>query len=633
MELVNMTIDGKQVQVSKTATILEAANNAGIKIPTLCYHPELRPEGNCKVCVVEVEGEMVSSCVYQVAEGMVVRTNTETVWESRKVAVERLLANHPQDCLSCQRNLNCELQTIAAELGISQVRFTSDRKQYPLDKGNPSLVRDPNKCILCGRCIRVCSDRQGVNVYSFANYGPDTVVAPAIDKGLHRVACTYCGQCATVCPTAAIVIKNDIAPVWQAIYDSNKHVVVQTAPAVRVALGEALGLNTGDIVTGKMVAALHRLGFDRVFDTNFAADLTIMEEGHELLDRVINDGGVLPMITSCSPGWVNFAELMYPDLLDHLSTAKSPQQMFGTLIKTYYAEKTSIDPQDIVSVSIMPCTAKKAEAVRDDMFTSGYQDVDYVLTTSELARMIREAGLDFAALPEEEFDAPLGIGSGAGVIFGVSGGVTEAALRTLSEVVTGKELDFIDFRDVVGGLAGIKEAEVQIGELKLKIAVAHTLKNARKLMDLIRKGEADYHFIEIMACPGGCISGAGQPRAVAKDFRQTRMDSIYECDKCASLRKSHLNPAVKELYDTWLGKPLCEKSHDLLHTYYMHQKRDENTETTPEKTVLPGTGMPKVSATPLPSREDLGHTRKNINIVAVTEQLIKGQKMPHSNRN
>jgi NADH-quinone oxidoreductase subunit G/NADP-reducing hydrogenase subunit HndD len=573
MEMVTITIDGQKVQVSKTATVLEAARAAGIKVPTLCYHPELRPEGACRVCMVEVEGarSLVASCVFPVNEGMVVHTNTANVREARKVVVELLLANHPQDCLSCQRNLNCELQTMAGELGIREVRFEGERKQYPLDAGNPSLVRDQSKCILCGRCIRACSERQEVHVYSFANRGFDTTVVPAFNQGLHEVACTYCGQCASVCPTAAIVIKNDTPSVWQVLNDPTKHVVVQTAPAVRVALGEALGLETGTIVTGKMVAALRRLGFDRVFDTNFSADVTIMEEGSELLDRVTN-GGVLPMITSCSPGWVNFAELMYPDLLDHLSTAKSPQQMFGTLVKTYYAEKSGIDAKDIVSVSIMPCTAKKAEAVREELRSSGYQDVDYVLTTSELAMMIREAGFDFAALPEEEVDAPMGIGSGAGVIFGATGGVTEAALRTLYEIVTGKTLESIEFHNV-RGLTGVKEAEVQVGELKVKVAIAHTLKNARILLDKIRKGEADYHFIEIMACPGGCIGGAGQPISSCTDFRQKRMDAIYECDQSLPIRKSHLNPAVKELYDTWLGKPLGEKSHHLLHTHYHKQER------------------------------------------------------------
>ena len=573
MDMVNVTIDGRKLQAPKSATVLTAAQAAGISVPSLCYHPELRPEGACRVCVVEVEGakSLVASCVYPVNEGMVVRTNTAAVREARKAVVELLLANHPQDCLSCQRNTNCELQTMAADLGIRKVRFDGVKKNLPLDANNPALVRDPNKCILCGRCIKACSDRQGVNVYSFAKRGFDTVVAPAFEVGLDQAPCTYCGQCASVCPTAAIVEKDDTQAVWEAISDPTKHVIVQTAPATRVALGEALGMNSGSIVTGKMVASLRRIGFDKVFDTDFTADLTIMEEGHELLHRLQNKG-VLPMVTSCSPGWVNFIELMYPDLLPHLSTAKSPQQMFGALAKTYYAEKTGIDVKNIVSVSIMPCTAKKAEAVRPEFAANGVQDVDYVLTTRELGRMIKESGIDFAALPAEEYDAPFGIATGAGVIFGSSGGVMEAALRTVAEVVTGKTLESIDFKEV-RGLAGIKEAAVPIGDLTVKIAVANTLANARIMMEKIRAGEADYHFIEIMACPGGCIGGGGQPVPVCEETRLNRIAAIYECDQGSQLRKSHENPAIKELYDTWLGKPLGEKSHHLLHTHYKAQNR------------------------------------------------------------
>lgn len=573
MEKVTVTIDGRTVSVPRTATVLEAAQMAGVKIPTLCYHPELRPEGACRVCMVEVKGarSLVASCVYPVNDGMVVNTNTADVREGRKTVVELLLANHPQDCFSCARNLNCELQSIAADLGIRKIRFDGEQTNYPLDDNNPALVRDQSKCILCGRCIRACSERQGVHVYSFTNRGFHTTVSPAFGQGLDQVACTYCGQCSAVCPTAAIVEKDDTAAVWRALGDPAKHVVVQTAPAVRVALGEALGLDHGTIVTGKMVAALRRIGFDRIFDTNFSADLTILEEGSELIERLTH-GGTMPMITSCSPGWVNFVELMYPDLLDHLSTAKSPQQMFGALAKTYYAEKSGIDPKNIVSVSIMPCTAKKAEAVRPEMKSSGYQDVDYVLTTRELGRMIREAGVDFANLPGEEFDAPLGISTGAGMIFGATGGVTEAALRTVAEIVTGKALDNIEFTDV-RGLTGIKEAVVSLGELQVKVAVAHTLANARIILDKIRKGEAEYHFIEIMACPGGCIGGGGQPVPVNADVRRQRIGSIYDCDQAYTIRKSHENPAIQELYATWLGKPLGEKSHKLLHTHYHPQHK------------------------------------------------------------
>ena len=573
-EMVNITIDGQQVQVPKTSTVLEAATSLGIKIPTLCYHPELRVEGACRVCVVEVQGarSLVASCVYPVNEGMVIKTSTPAVREARKVVVELLLANHPSDCLSCQKNQNCELQDMASDLGIREIRFDGEKKNLPLDAANPSLVRDQNKCILCGRCIRACSERQGVHVYSYANRGFNTTVVPAFNLGLDEVACTYCGQCAAVCPTGAIVEKDDTEAVWAALGDESKHVIVQTAPAVRVALGEALGLPVGTIVTGKMVAALRRLGFDKVFDTNFSADLTIMEEGSELIERLTNKGK-LPMITSCSPGWVNFIELKYPDLLDHLSTAKSPQQMFGALAKTYYPEKAGLEAKNIVSVSIMPCTAKKAEAVRPEMNSSGYQDVDYVLTTRELARMIREAGIDFARIAEEETDSPMGIGTGAGVIFGASGGVTEAALRTVAKVVSGKELENIEFK-ALRGLTGIKEAQVEIKPgLTVKVAIAHTLANARVLLDKIRKGEADYHFIEMMACPGGCSGGGGQPISTCTADKVKRMDALYECDENLPLRKSHDNPEIKELYDSWLGKPLGEKSHKLLHTHYHAQNK------------------------------------------------------------
>ena len=569
MEMVTVTIDGKQIKAPKTSTVLEVCRTAGVSVPTLCYHPELRPEGACRVCMVEVEGArtLVASCVYPVNDGMVVKTNTAQVREARKTVVELLLANHPPDCLGCQRNLKCELQKIASELGIRKIRFDGERKQYPLDKSNPSLVRDQEKCILCGRCIRACSERQGVHVYSFVNRGFSTTVNPAFNLGLDEVACTYCGQCVAVCPTAAIVEKDDTDQVWQAISNPKKHVIVQTAPSVRVALGEELGMDHGQIVTGQMVAALRRLGFDKVFDTDFSADLTIMEEGHEFIHRLLN-GGQLPMITSCSPGWVNFIENFYPDLLGHLSTAKSPMQMFGALVKTFYAEKTGIDPKDIVSVAIMPCTAKKAEAAREEMG----DDVDIVLTTRELGRMILQAGIDFTNLESEEFDTPLGISSGAGVIFGASGGVMEAALRTVADVVTGETLEDFEYHGV-RGLTGIKEAEVTLAGKTVKVAVANTLSNARIMMDKVRRGEADYHFIEIMACPGGCIGGGGQPTPISAEIRQRRIDSIYESDMHHEYRKSHDNPAIKELYNTWLGKPNGEKAHHLLHTHYHPQHK------------------------------------------------------------
>ncbi|MDR2006174.1 MAG: [FeFe] hydrogenase, group A [Acidaminococcales bacterium] len=572
-DMVNVTIDGRKVSVHKSASVLNAANKAGAKVPTLCYHPELRPEGACRVCVVEVEGSrtLVASCVYPVSEGMIVRTNTDAVRHARRSVVELMLANHPPDCLVCVRNKNCELQKVAAELGLREIRFDGEKKKHPLDANNPSLVRDNEKCILCGRCVRVCSERQGVHVYSFTRRGFGTVVSPAFDAGLDEAACTYCGQCSVVCPTAAITEKDDAEAVWKAISDPTKHVIIQTAPSVRVALGETQGLAPGAIVTGKMVAALRRMGFDKVFDTNFSADLTIMEEGSEFIHRLKN-GGKLPMVTSCSPGWVNLAEMFYPDLLEHLSTAKSPQQMFGAVAKTYYAEKSGIDPKNIVSVSAMPCTAKKAEAVRPQMRSSGYQDVDIVITTRELGRMIKEAGIDFAQIEEEEFDAPMGIGSGAGAIFGATGGVMEAALRTAYELLTGEELKNLDFNDV-RGLKGLKEASVNIAGVEVKVAVVNTLGEARQMMERVRAKEAPYHFIEIMACPGGCISGGGQPAPVDGEIRMKRQASIYEIDRCSAVRKSHENPAVKTLYAEWLGQPLGEKAHKLLHTHYHAQHR------------------------------------------------------------
>ena len=574
MTMVNLTINGKQIQAPQGATILEAARAAGIYIPTLCYHPELRPEGACRLCMVEASGArtLVASCVYPVSEGMVVKTNTDKVREARKTVVELLLANHPKDCLCCQKSGDCELQKIAADLGLRKIRFEGgETKAHTIDCSNPSLVRDQEKCILCGRCIRICRDVQGMNVYSFAGRGFNTIVSTAFEHDLKDAVCTYCGQCASVCPTGAIVEKDDTDQVWKAINDPDKVVIVQTAPSVRVALGEELGIPAGSIVTGKMVAALRSLGFDKVFDTNFSADLTIMEEGHEFIDRLQN-GGVLPMITSCSPGWVNMIELKYPELLPHLSTAKSPQQMFGAVAKTYYAEKAGIDPAKIVSVSVMPCTAKKAEAQREEMCDSGYRDVDIVITTRELGRMIREAGLDFAALPEETFDSPLGTGTGAAVIFGNTGGVMEAALRTVADVVSGEDLPKIEY-DEVRGMEETREAVLTIAGREIKIAVVNTLGSARKMLERIKAGTADYQFIEVMACPGGCIGGGGQPVPVNREIRQIRREALFECDRMSELRKSHENPEIKALYDNWLGKPLGEKAHHLLHTHYSAKVR------------------------------------------------------------
>lgn len=574
MDMVTLTINGQTVQTGKKATILEAARAAGIYIPTLCYHPELTREGACRLCVVEASGArtLVASCVYPVSEGMVVETNTPKVREARKLVVELLLANHPKDCLSCQKSMDCELQTIAAELGIRKIRFAGgEMKAHTIDAANPALVRDQEKCILCGRCIRACSEIQGMDVYSFAERGFHTIVSTAFEQGLEQVACTYCGQCASVCPTAAIVEKDDTDKVWAALGDKSKHVIVQTAPSVRVALGEELDIPVGEVVTGKMVAALRQLGFDKVFDTNFSADLTIMEEGHEFIER-LTKGGTLPMITSCSPGWVNMIELKYPELLPHLSTAKSPQQMFGAVAKTYYAEKAGINPADIVSVSIMPCTAKKAEALRPEMRSSGYQDVDIVITTRELGRMIRETGIDFASLQPEEFDSPLGRSSGAGVIFGTTGGVMEAALRTVADKVTGEDLPQVEYK-AVRGMGTVREASLTLAGQEVRIAVVHTLKAARAMLESIKAGKADYHFIEVMACPGGCIGGGGQPVPVDAEVRKARREALFDCDEACEIRKSHENPDIIELYESWLGKPLSEKSHHLLHTHFTPQKR------------------------------------------------------------
>ncbi|MGE5580836.1 MAG: NADH-dependent [FeFe] hydrogenase, group A6 [Bacillota bacterium] len=565
---VTLTIDGKNVTVPEGTSILEAAKTVGVDIPSLCYLKDLNVIGSCRVCVVEVERakSLQAACVTPVVPGMVVHTNTPKVRASRRMTVELILSDHPYECPTCPRNLNCELQSLAERLGIREVRFEGIREEKPLDMSTPGIVRDANKCILCRRCAAVCSKIQGVDAIGPIGRGMETIIGPAWGESMAESPCVQCGQCTLVCPVGALYERDYTNDVWKALQDPTKHVVVQTAPATRVAIGEPFGLEPGSISTGKMVAALRSLGFDKVFDTDFTADLTIMEEGSELLQR-IKEGGTLPLITSCSPGWIKYMEEFYPDLSDHVSTCKSPQQMFGALAKTYYAEKMGIDPANIVSVSIMPCTAKKFECQRPEMNSSGFQDVDYVLTVRELARMIKESGLDFKSLPEEEYDAPLGISTGAGVIFGATGGVMEAALRTAYELYTGKPLDKIDF-EPVRGLTGLKTATVDADGTKLRVAVAHTLANARLLLDKVKSGEEQYHFIEIMTCPGGCIGGGGQPIPTDTEIRQKRIDAIYEVDRDMPLRKSHENPAVQELYRTYLGKPLGHKSHHLLHTTY-----------------------------------------------------------------
>jgi iron-only hydrogenase group A len=581
-KLVTVRINGSEYNVPSGATILDACKTAGIRIPTLCYMQDVAKNASCGVCVVEVKGakSLVRSCTACVREGIEIITNSARIRDARKTNIELLLANHPKECLSCVRNQNCELQTIAAELGVMSDRFVPTKKRMEMDVTSPSLVRDPNKCILCGRCVAVCANVQTVHAIAASGRGIRTRISTYMEKGLGNVACTNCGQCALVCPTAAIVERDDTDEVFEELLDPEKVVVVQTAPAIRVGIGEAMGMTPGSLVTGQMVAGLRRLGFSKVFDTQFTADLTIIEEAHELLHRIKNKG-TLPMITSCSPGWIKFAEHFFPNSLDHLSTCKSPQQMFGALAKTYYAAKMNIDPRKIVVVSVMPCTAKKYEARRPEMMSAfehwkekrgwssedAFYDIDYVLTTRELARMFKESGIQFASLPREEFDSPLGESTGAAVIFGATGGVMEAALRTAYEVVTGKTLTDINFSGV-RGMEGIKEAEVDLNGLKLKVAVAHTLGNARKLLEQIERGESPYAFIEVMSCPGGCLGGGGQPIPTSWEIRKMRAESIYAEDLGKGIRKSHENPQVAALYKESLKAPLGELSHHLLHTSY-----------------------------------------------------------------
>ena len=568
MKNIKIKIDNIDMIVPEGTTILEAAKKININIPHLCYHPDQAIKANCRLCVVEVAGskKLTPACSSYVFEGMEVQTNTKKVRDMQKGVLELILSNHDQNCLTCLRNGNCELQALCQRFNISKTNLEDTVEALPLDNTNPSLVRDSAKCIKCDRCVDACQKVQEVHVLTHSHRSIHYNITPAYEMPLEDTFCVFCGQCSAVCPVGAIVEKDDTAKVWDAIYDSDKHVIVQVAPAVRVALGDAFNLPKGTIVTGKMVAALRRLGFDKIFDTNFTADLTILEEGNELIQRVTN-GGKLPMITSCSPGWINFIEGRYDHLLDHLSTCKSPQQMFGALSKSYYADLTGIDPKNIYTVSIMPCTAKKYEAARPEMMTNGVQEVDAVLTTRELARMIQSAGIDFVGLEEDQFDNPFGIGTGAGAIFGATGGVMEAALRTAYEVITGKGLPSLNFIEV-RGLEGIKETTVHIDGLDLKVAVAHGLGNAKTLLKQIEKGESPYAFIEVMACPGGCIGGGGQPIKSTMDVKQQRMDAIYQIDEDLPLRKSHKNPDVMKLYADYLGEPLGHKSHELLHTHY-----------------------------------------------------------------
>ena len=573
MEMVNITIDGQKIQVPSNYTVLEAARQANIDIPTLCYLKDVNEIGACRMCVVEIKGgrALQAACVYPVSEGLEVMTNTKKVRDARKVNLELILSNHNRTCLTCVRNQNCELQKLADDLGVTEIRYEGQNDVPAIDALSKSIVRDNSKCVLCRRCISTCKNVQTVGVIDATERGFNTAIACAFNESLANVACTNCGQCITACPVGALYEKDSTKAVWDAIADPDKFVVVQTAPAVRAALGEEFGMEIGTPVTGKMVSALRLMGFDRVFDTNTGADVTIMEEGTELLNRIKN-GGKLPLITSCSPGWVKFCEHFYPDFLDNLSSAKSPQMMFGAILKSYYAEKEGIDPKKMVVVSVMPCVAKKFEVDREEMM----EDVDFSITTRELARMIKQSGIQFAKLPDTNFDNPCGEASGAAVIFGATGGVMEAALRTVAEILNNKPLDNVDFT-AVRGVEGIKEATVEAGGMQLKAAIVSGLGNARKLLDKIRAGEAEYHFIEVMACPGGCVTGGGQPIRDAKlrmdcDLRSERAKALYAEDKNASFRKSHENPFVKELYANYLGEPCSHKAHELLHTHY--QKRD-----------------------------------------------------------
>ncbi len=576
MDVCKITIDKKEVTVPVGTTILKAAKEANINIPTLCYHPAQEVKANCRICLVDDGRKLTTACSTPAQEGMEIRTNTRKVRETQKGVLELILANHDQDCLRCVRNGNCELQDLCEMFGTSRTDIRNVAideviiDSQEMDLSNPSIVRDYSKCVKCNRCVETCRNVQDASVLAASHRSVDYAIQPAYGNKLDATKCTYCGQCINVCPVGAIYEKSAIDNVWDALDDPDSHVIVQVAPAVRVSLGEEFGLNAGTPVTGKMVAALRRIGFDRVFDTDFTADLTIIEEGYELLGRV-NNGGTLPMITSCSPGWVNYMEGFYGDLIPNVSTCKSPQQMFGSLSKTYYADKMDIHPSKIYTVSVMPCTAKKYEAQRDEMNSYGHIDVNAVLTTRELARLIKMAGIDFQHIAEEQFDDPFGITTGAGVIFGATGGVMEAALRTVYEVVTGQELEALDFHEV-RGLEGIKDAEVRLGETTVKVAVAHGLVNAKKLMEQIRGGDSPYHFIEVMACPGGCIGGGGQPISLDPDVRAKRIKGIYGIDRNKVLRKSHENPAVKSLYEDFLGEPNGHKSHELLHTHY--QARD-----------------------------------------------------------
>lgn len=580
MKNVTLKINNTPVTVPEGTRILDAARQAGFDIPTLCYLKDLTNEGSCRMCVVEVKGarSLVVSCVGTVSEGMEVFTNTPKVIASRKTTLELMLSNHNKDCLSCVRSTNCELQKLSLEYGCDDTDFVGEHTHVTVEAPNPYLIRDNSKCILCRRCVAMCSKVQSVGVIGPNRRGFNTEIGCAFERNLGDVDCVACGQCIKVCPTGALREVDDTDKVVAALNDPEKYVIFGTAPSVRVALGEEFGMPIGTDTEGKMVAAIRRLGPDKVFDVNMTADLTIMEEGNELIERLADKNAVLPMITSCSPGWIRFIEFNYPELLGHLSSCKSPQQMFGAVMKTYFAKLNNIDPKNIYVVSCMPCTAKKAEILRDDQAASGYPDIDVVITTRELARLIKRYGINFESLPDEQFDDPIGYGTTAGLIFGATGGVMEAALRTVAETVTGKPLDKVEF-EAVRGTEGIKTAEVDLGGKAIKVAVVNTLSKAREIMEQIKKGECEYTFIEVMACPGGCVNGGGQPIVPAPllnkgvDPRKLRAEAIYAKDAGSAIRKSHENPVIKKLYAEYFEKPGSHIAHKVLHTTYVKREK------------------------------------------------------------